>query len=128
MPQTKTRPITRPVTRTRRAMSASGKPSRVYIYGKPVEIRYIHKGEDGPYGETNTDKMTIEINLDQDDRSFHSTLLHEMFHAALSMSGISHMLDGIPGLDVEEAIVRALENSLQDSLSIKFEPPISEET
>ena len=89
-------------------------PSTIEIMGTIFTVRYLQvlKDEDGTNlsGDMNGNDRLIRINLSQHshDEILERTLLHEIIHAVLHMSGQSEILKD----STEEAIVVALENGL----------------
>jgi len=88
-------------------------PDTLEIMGAVFTIKYLDKlkDEDGTdlSGMMEGTIRTIKINMSQHahDEILERTLLHEITHAVLYMSGISELLE-----KQEEAIVIALENGL----------------
>lgn len=87
-------------------------------------VKYIDdlKDSDGDliFGETDSEVRTIRINSSYTPETQRQTLYHEATHAALFESGISHIL---ASSDLEEGIVRALENLLWPSLKTLITQP-----
>jgi hypothetical protein len=100
-------------------------PESVNILGKEYRVKFCKMAKDH-YGETDTDKKVIRINKDKADQG--ATLTHEVIHAALYESGLTHILhEASEGL--EEAIVRAIEHGLSTAgLIVPLEPERPEES
>lgn len=88
-------------------MSDEIKPPRsVKVLGKRIKIK-IKELEDSDHGGYSHDDKTIYLSDDEDQmKDRWATLLHEMVHACLTISGVSEVL----GIDREEAVCRAIEN------------------
>lgn len=70
------------------------------------------------FGEFFIAARVIKIKKEQPEEMKWETLLHEVIHAVLGLSGISDTLDSW-GDSIEEGIVVALENGLHDHISFK---------
>lgn len=83
----------------------------IMIMGVKVKIRYMSKmifdEEDELHGAFCAESMTIFISTKSD---MHATLVHELGHAVLAISGLTHLLSS----KTEEAVVSAIENGLKD--------------
>jgi hypothetical protein len=84
------------------------KPTGITIGGVPFKVTYPAKMEENQVGESDAMERTIKIKANQKGDEFERTLLHEVVHAAMGISGISELFDE----KIEEAIVICLENSL----------------
>jgi hypothetical protein len=84
------------------------KPTSITVGGVPFKITYPAKMDEGQVGESNAMERTIQIKSNQKGDEFERTLLHEVVHAAMGISGVSELFDE----KVEEAVVICLENSL----------------
>lgn len=73
----------------------------------------------GVYGISYPDLRLIRLNVKQSADEVEATLLHEMIHMAFALSGMRELLPSVPGIDIEEAMTRALETALRDSVSVK---------
>jgi hypothetical protein len=76
-------------------------PKHLTVAGQKVKI--ISKELDGDHGQYNHDQRTIY--LDPSSKEQFATLLHELVHAALTISGVAEVL----GDEKEEAVCRAME-------------------
>lgn len=88
------------------------------VLGKRVKIQYIDEiiaAEDGIFGDFNGATMTIRVRKDLPKKELESTILHELLHAILFITGQSFVLSS----DTEEAFVRALEHGLIDLVELK---------
>lgn len=89
-------------------------PKSIRVMGRTIKIK-IKELEDNDHGQFVFDEATIYLSNDPDKQSDQwATLLHEMIHSCLAISGVSEVLS--PG--VEEAICRSIEN-LAPILSLK---------
>jgi hypothetical protein len=85
------------------------RPNKVIILGQPFTIKYEPSSKmQGLFGDTDVDSHVIRINKSLPEHSIQSTLFHEFLHAALAVAGISYVISD----NIEEAIVRCLENAL----------------
>lgn len=85
------------------------RPTKIDILGIPVRIIQVKKiDKDDAYGESNFMDRTIKIRAGLPEDLFESTLLHEIVHTILGMTGQSEHLKH----EQEEAIVLALEHGL----------------
>lgn len=83
-------------------------PTKVSILGTIYTVKYLSARSMGDdYGETDPDNRLIRIRKPTPStiESTQATLFHEMLHASLHQSGLTHLLSD----DNEEAIVRMLE-------------------
>lgn len=89
-------------------------PDTLEIMGATFTIKYVTKLKDDDdnslSGEMQGSKRLITINLNEHDNldELERTLLHEITHAVLYMSGLSEQLTE----KLEESIVVALENGI----------------
>ena len=88
-------------------------PESIVILGKTVEIKI--KKMDENLGEFCSEKMRITIDPKQSNDEAAKTLLHEITHCILHITGLHFLLTE----DLEEAIVRALEHALGDLIYFK---------
>lgn len=90
------------------------KPKRVVVLGQEFKVIYVSNF--AHYGETCTETFQIKINSRLKEKQLEATLLHEVIHAILFISGWSFTLDPEDGPDKrnEEGLVRALEHGLKD--------------
>ena len=88
-------------------MAAYQLPVRsVEIGGRCIKVSFNGKLDDC-WGQYCRDGEFIELGPDVDSlKTFRDTMRHEMLHAAISVSGLNHILND----NLEEALVRALEN------------------
>lgn len=82
-------------------------PRYIQMLGVQVQIIEDTNMEDSDWGETHLEKRLIRLNPKYRDY-YPDTLLHEMIHMALGLSGQSELLKA----EHEEGIVRALEHAL----------------
>lgn len=83
-------------------------PTQIDIMGIPFRIVYPKKMPDGVMGEADPLNRTIKIKYGLKDEVFESTLLHEILHVILAITGQSERLKH----DQEESLVLALEHGL----------------
>jgi hypothetical protein len=86
----------------------SYKPTELTIAGQKFSIVYKTMDE---YGELHFDKKKIYISNRIKGQVLLDTIVHEAFHAMLSISGIAYILEDAHE-QLEEALVRAYENIL----------------
>ena len=86
----------------------SYKPTELTIAGQKFSIEYKTMDE---YGELHFDKKKIYISNLIKDQVLLDTIVHEAFHAMLSISGLAYILEDAHE-QLEEALVRAYENIL----------------
>lgn len=90
-------------------------PTKVDLNGFLVEVKYfpLLKEEERLCGQFKGPNI-VEVALAEhkSKAELMATIMHELFHAVFERSGIGHMLSG----DMEEGIVRALENHLGRTL------------
>ena len=86
----------------------SYKPTELIIAGQKFSIVYKSMEE---YGELHFDKKKIYISNRIKGQVLFDTIIHEAFHAMLSISGLSYILEDCHE-QLEEALVRAYENIL----------------
>jgi Zn-dependent peptidase ImmA (M78 family) len=84
-------------------------PHAINVMGRPYRIEYVAFDE-GHYGEMQGEKGTIRIKANLPPEEWQATLVHELIHAILYESGLTHILE--KENDLEEAIVRAVEHGL----------------
>lgn len=89
-------------------------PTEVKILGIPFKIKIVDDLED--YGETNGPENVIKLNKKFSRDKMESTLLHELVHAALYVSGLSQVLDD----KMEEGIAICVENALNSVVEVKL--------
>lgn len=89
------------------------RPDKIVIFGKTVSI--IEKENFANFGESNLDDLVITIRKDLDDKAFETTLLHEVIHVMLHISGWNELLED----NKEESLVRMLEHGLVDIVKFK---------
>lgn len=82
---------------------------KINILGVDYKIK-VRKLND-MYGECDTDKKVIVIDSSRGRDHFPVTLTHEVIHAVLWESGLTHIL-GHTAEGLEEAIVRSVEHGL----------------
>jgi hypothetical protein len=87
------------------------KPSQITILGQKVQIKYVDEIEDGSFAHYYPDLFMIVVRKHKDWRS---TLLHELFHAALAISGTAERMK----LADEEALVVLFENAFKNILKL----------
>lgn len=85
------------------------RPKKIVICGHEVKIFYKKKMKE--YGLFYPDDNEIDILYDE---RWKEHLMHEICHAILFYSGYSELL----GRDLEESIVRALENGFKSMIFI----------
>lgn len=88
-------------------------PKAVGVFGHAFEVELVPSL--GDHGRFEPDDGVIFINKDISADEQWSTLFHEMLHAALFLGGLSEVLGG----QLEEGVVRCIENSMWSSLEFK---------
>tara|TARA_R110000744_G_scaffold142526_2_gene254195 strand:- start:207 stop:512 length:306 start_codon:yes stop_codon:yes gene_type:complete len=86
----------------------SYKPTELIIAGQKFAIVYKTMED---YGELDFDKKKIYISNLIKGEFLLDTIIHEAFHAMLSISGLAYLLEDAHE-QLEEALVRAYENIL----------------
>lgn len=81
------------------------------------EYRVVFRQDMEDFGQCHPDEGVLEVKSGVPQMA--ATLLHETMHAILAESGLTHLLDN----NLEEAIVRAMENGLMRSGLVKVEIP-----
>jgi hypothetical protein len=83
------------------------KLNSIKVLDRKVKIEYIDDAEN--WGECDSDHLVIRLSKDclQDETIHYSTLLHEVTHMILRLSGVAFMEQ-----NDEEAYVRCIENLL----------------
>jgi len=84
-------------------------PKSLPVLGEKVEIKYkenVYVSGDRTDGSYAPSSLTIEIDTTNDEDKQEATLLHEILHAILDISGHADVIDD---LKKEEGIVRVLE-------------------
>lgn len=97
-------------------MKKTRRKRSVMILGQKIKIKYtskvLYSGSDELHGAFDADTMTIHISNNSD---IQGTILHELTHAALWVSGAHALIND----KTEEAIVLAIENSLKQFFTFK---------
>lgn len=84
-------------------------PKYINILGIPFEIKFVKKvDKDDSMGECDSTSRVIKIKKDTNNEIIESTLLHEIIHGVLAISGVSSGLSE----KKEEMLTVALENGL----------------
>jgi Zn-dependent peptidase ImmA (M78 family) len=83
---------------------------QVSVLGRLYRIEYV-AFEEGNYGECQGEKGLIRIREGLPEEERRATIVHELLHAILYESGITHILEK-DNEHLEEAIVRAIEHGL----------------
>jgi len=94
-------------------MSKTKRPTSVMILGTKFRIEYpeiIQDESEQVCGSMTGDERLIKISLKENptELQLHSSLVHEIVHACLYVSGLSQVLDD----KLEEAVVVALEHGI----------------
>jgi ssRNA-specific RNase YbeY (16S rRNA maturation enzyme) len=94
------------------------KPSRVSVLGYEMKIVYAPIGQqpEALDGNMTFDDRTITIDTKLVGKQLEDTLLHEIIHAILHISGLAFLLDD----KSEEAVVRALEHGLSPLVKLNI--------
>ena len=93
------------------------RPSKVSIMGIEYKIKYLpSKQIDGDQGQAIFETRTIKILETLDEANANSTLLHEIIHVILYMTGQVEHLDGDKA---EESLVLALEHGLTPLVDLR---------
>ena len=82
------------------------RPTSVVVFGYKFKIKYLTLADN--HGETNLDTKEIYIDSKVVGDNLKNTILHEVIHAILLISGQSFHL----AHEYEEALVRTLEHGL----------------
>lgn len=83
--------------------------------GKPFSIQFVKKVDsDNSMGSMDGAHRVIKVQAGLSAELIADTILHEVCHAILYLTGMSEILRAIgpEGADIEEAVVLALENGL----------------
>ena len=83
------------------------RPKEILIAGKRFKIIYQDDLED--FGRFDYENQLIIIRASLSQREIYQTIIHEAFHVALYISGISFAIDSEK---LEEAIIRCFDNFL----------------
>lgn len=85
-------------------------PTTITVLGHDFSVKWNHEFEnDESFGDTCYEDRAIRIGTKCDTAEKRAaTLLHEICHAAIGVTGLEHML----GDKLEEAVVSGLENAL----------------
>ncbi len=87
-------------------------PKSVMILGAKFKVKIVKslKDDEGRdlYGESVLTSKLIKLSTEQTPKEMSETLLHEIIHCILHMSGSSYLIHS----GAEEALVRALEHGL----------------
>lgn len=86
-----------------------GVPFRVEMLGS---LEDVAEDEEQTWGDTVGFNRRIRINSSQDTRRQWTTLMHEMMHAALYVTGVSGQITD----EIEEIIVQSLEHAMEQFL------------
>lgn len=89
------------------------RPKRIVVMGVPFRVEWDHHFEDGTQlGETDGGHRVIRIASHKGrEGELASTLLHELMHAVLYVSGMEDVLDNYRK-ELDETVVTALEHGL----------------
>lgn len=71
---------------------------------------------DGAYGLFQSGDEAIWVRKDLEIKQRRRTIAHEAFHAVFHFTGHSYMFDKFYNLDIEEALVRALEFGIGEQM------------
>ena len=97
-------------------LKLTGKPKKMVVLGHSITIEYTDTMDPGEYGESNGYKRLIKINKSMPEEEFHSTLIHELFHMVIHITGWSEVLRKFDskesGGDIEEGLALVIENGL----------------
>ena len=97
-------------------------PTTIYLFGKEYDIIYhnsLYMDEAEVHGYVDCDKKTINIKLD-DPMTMCDTLKHECRHAIFFESGLTFLFRDVSDA-MEETVIRALDNGLNDLLDFAEE-------
>lgn len=97
------------------------RPKKIMILGVEFIVKYLPASRmDGDLGSADVQARTIKILETQDDANAASTLLHEVIHVILYMSGQGELLGMTGDKDTrEESLVLALEHGLFSLVELK---------
>ena len=92
-------------------------PTRISIMGIPFEVKYLTKvdHQDNHLGETDGAGRVIKIKKGMAEEVTKATLMHEIVHAIIYVTGHTEMLKH----KHEEAIVLAIEHGLSQLYELK---------
>ena len=90
-------------------------PKSITVMGGIVKIQV--KELDDAMGIFYPDRMLIVLDEEQTNEEAHRTLVHEVGHCILYLSGLTNLLS----VNLEEAIVCAFENGLADMMYFRKE-------
>lgn len=93
-------------------------PVQIEIFGRKLQIKYKMTSKEGNMGETErSDPPVITIFKDnhQTEEEVFTTVLHELFHASICISGQDELFTN----EQEEALVTMLEKALGDVLHLR---------
>lgn len=93
--------------------------NKIPVLGVPFTVTYPNKvdSKDNNLGETDGPMRTIKVKKNLTNDIKHETLLHELIHAILYVSGHSELISE----ETEESIVIAIESGLSQVVRIKEE-------
>ena len=103
-------------------MAQARRPKSVCVLGQDFSIEYKPKvvvgDNDECYGLTHVKDFTIQISSTENKtpEQMEATLLHEVIHAVLGVSGLTELIDD----KTEEALVVSLENGLKELYKRNF--------
>ena len=81
------------------------KPQRIQVLGEWFKIEHTDLIPEGLCGDCDVDNKVIRIEQSLEGKTFKETLIHEKFHAMLTLSGLSQFLSD----ELEEALCRLIE-------------------
>jgi len=93
----------------------TGLPTEISVLGKKFTIEYTNDMNKDEYGETDLELKKIKLNSNRPKHTWRATLLHEVIHAILGVTGQSNKMTD----DEEEGLVVSLENGLEDLVDFK---------
>jgi len=99
---------------------AKAKPKAIHhlpIAGQNFTVEYTSNIDSQDYGEMLCLEKKIRINTAKNPDTWESTLFHEALHGALETSGLDEILKD----NIDEAIVKAIENALWPVLKFREE-------
>lgn len=101
---------------------AEPKPKKIPILGTEFRVEYTTKLPKDDYGHTEGNERLIKIKARLRGEIAKATLIHEILHGVLHVSGLSEVLmQHDPTGQLEEAIVVAIEHGMTPIVSLDLE-------
>lgn len=93
-------------------------PTLINLGGFKIPVKYVDFLEEGHMGIFSAGTITISTTANRTEKELKATLFHEIVHAIFWKTGLAALFDGIDSLNVEEAVVTAIEHHLTDVINI----------